>query len=302
MSKSLKKIKKGIAFLLSPFFLSSFNNSSDNLILIDEIVCSKISEADVSVVFLSDSWLKNPIGTRTTIEEKIINMLWLCHGKEHGIKMLSDGSYHEFAEEHFQKLQDERGLTRDQIIDICKKSGFSIEDLKKELNEKNLVNQIIQTTISIRSLFNVTPQEIDDFFFQNPEYIETEYCIQKGSYKGLVSDFSKKQNLLIDWQKPYYIKKSNLSKSFSMIDKIENNEIITIIQNNDEVEIYKLLSVIPKKLIPIEERFETISFILQNKKFKEAYKKITKELIEDDSVNFKNKYYKDLCLNYIEKL
>jgi len=291
--------------LLLCFFYLRTNNENKNLIFLDEIVCSKINENGVNVVFLSDSWLQNPLGAPISLEERIIRLLWISAGQEFGIKNISDGSSNEYAEEYFYKLQNEKNISRDQIKEICKRSGFSIDDVKKELNEQNLLHQCIETIINSRGFLHVNSEEIENYYLNNKEYSEESYLIQRGIYKGKIIDFGKieKQKNKINWQNPYFVKKNELSDDFkNKIEMVNENDIITIIQSDENVHIYKLIKHKLPELISIEERYENIFRFLQNEKYKNAYLIITKELIEDESINWKNIKYKNDCLNYLNKI
>ena len=262
---NLLNLKRRVANKLL-FFLFINILSSENQILLDEIVCSKITESGVSVVFLSDSWLPNPMGHPVKLEEKIIKMLWLAIGEENGIKLISDTNNNEYAEEYFQKLQNERGLTRDQIKEMCKKSGFTIEEVKKELNEQNLLGQCTQSIIALKSDIYVSAEEIEAYYNNNPEYSEESYIIQRGIYNGNISEMPTKISLknAIKWEDSYSIKKNELSEAFSKINNISNGEFITIIQNENNVEIYKLITKNLSTIISLEERYELINKILEN--------------------------------------
>ena len=301
-----KKIYTKVVFLLlSYFFCLKINSEITDSILLDEIVCTKINENGVSVVFLSDSWLQSPLGSSISLEERIIRLLWISSGQEFGVKIISDGSSNEYAEEYFHKLQNEKGVSRDQIKEICKRSGFSIEDVKKELNEQNLLQQCIETIVSSKGFLHVSSEEIEKYYFENPQYSEESYLIQRGVYKGKISEFGKKmiQKNSIEWQKPYNINKNELAEDFfSKINQVNEGDIITVVQSAENVHVYKLIKHNKPEVFSIEERYEMISRILQGEKYKKAYIEITKELIEDESINWKNIKYKNDCINFLNKI
>jgi hypothetical protein len=296
-------LKKTLIFSLLFFNKNIFSSKNSNLELIDEIACFRIGESGISTVFLSDSWFISPIGNAVELEEKIIRTAWLSYGADHGIKMINDGSSKEYAEEYFDKLNEERGISRDKLIEMCKKSGFTIDDVKRELNEQFLFQQCIETAISAEGLIYVSPEEIQKFHEENKIEIPGKYKIQRGIYKVKTEEFfNNSKNKEIEWEDEYEISENNLSEKFSNIAEVKDGEIINLFNENDKVIVYKRILFEEKKNIGLNERYEQIQRILQQKKYLDAYKKKTYQLISDESMIFTNNKYKERCLSFIEKI
>ena len=186
---------------------------------------------------------------------------------------------------------------------MCKKSGFTIDDVKRELNEQYLFQQCIETAIAAEGLIYVSPEEIQKFHEENKIEIPGKYKIKRGIYEGRSEElFENSKNKKIEWDDEYEVSEKNLSEKFSNIAEVKDGEIINLFNENNNVVIYKRISYEGKKNVEFNERYEQIQRILQQKKYLEAYRKKTLELIESESMFFSNNKYKELCLNFIEKI
>ncbi len=228
--------KKTLIFLTLVFTKNLFLSNNPNLNLVDEIVCMRIGESGISTVFLSDTWFISPIGNSVELAEKIIKSAWLSYGADHGIKIINDGSSKEYAEEYFDKLNEERGISRDKLIEMCKKSGFTIDDVKRELNEQYLFQQCIETAIAAEGLIYVSPEEIQKFHEENKIEIPGKYKIKRGIYEGRSEElFENLKNKKIEWDDEYEVSEKNLSEKFSNIAEVKDGEIINLFNENNKV-------------------------------------------------------------------
>jgi hypothetical protein len=290
--------------LFFTFFSCFTSTTSKPEKIVDEIVCKRIGESGTSVVFASDAWLPNPLGALPSLEEKIVKMLWLAHGSDMGIKISSNESSHEYAEEHFDRLQQERGITRDDLVAACKKAGFTLDDVKRELNDQYLLQTCIETTIVASESIQPTEKEIEDYYNSNPEIIPERYVIQKGVYKGNASVIYNKNYVDSDvcWEEPYEVDPDSLSEKFSHISKVNNGDVVTVIEKEGEVHVYKLVSYAASHKLSLENVYEKIKMILQQKKYMEAYKRLTIEFLNSDNVIFTNQEYKDRCIGFVKNI
>lgn len=289
-----------LVFLCNIFIMNFYGK-----IPLDSIACSIIFEGGVHHVLYSDCWLSNCLGVEQTLEELIVRSLWIYHGKDHGLKISNDGTSNEYAEQYLDMLQQKKNITRDQIKEMCLKSGYSLSDIKKELNDQYMMQQAIEMTLAAHGYFSITSQEIETFYQNNPIVIGKKYVLCRGKSKKTIGDITNQryEKKDIEWEEPYEVNKNDLSEKFSAIDEYTTGDIVycTLDSKNQGVTyVYKLINVIPEKKVSLDESYEEIQSMLQSKKYNEGFKKITLELLNSDTILFSDITLKERCIKYVE--
>ena len=254
---------------------------------LDGIACTRTGESGCSVIFYSDAWFISPIGMQVKLEDLIIKMSWLHHGNEHGIKMINDGSSMEYAEKYLDMIQDQRGIGRIELEKACMDSGYSLYDLKKELNDQYLIQQIIETTFAASGLINIIYEEIEEYYNNNPQIIPAQYSIAIGKLNVNLDEYNnnKYNEDDIQWDDDLIELTSNdLTENFKNISENEINDIVNVQEskNKNYITLYRLNNKIKESIIPLSDCYEKIMNNLQQKKYLKEYKNYTENLINEN--------------------
>ena len=270
---------------------------------LDGIACTVIGENTISPIYYSDCWLVSSLGIEQTLPEIIIRNIWISHGKDHGIKITSDGNNSEYAEQYLDNLQEKRGVTREEIRDMCVKSGYSLADIKKELNDQYLMQQAIEMTLAAKGYISITTEEVVDYYMNNTPIVQENYTLQRGETTHTIGEIINKKFIdkNITWDEPYIVNKDMLSNNFQSIDNYEINDIVYAFfdQKQNKSIVFKLLKKTPTKKISLEECYDEIMKMLQGKKYTLGFKEVTQELINSDTVIFDTQELKEECLSFI---
>lgn len=224
------------------------NNYTEELILLDSIAALRIGSSGLSPTYYSDAWFLSPFGLVKNLEEIIIQNIWIAYGNEHGIKMTSDGAANEYAEQYFDMLQEQRGVSRKKIEDMAKEFGYTIEDVKKELNNQYLVQQTVETFFAASGKLNIRNDEIIEFYNNFPRFEEASFIIESGvlSIENSLKIDMKDEGIIKDiiWSnKPYLVFKNDLNEDFSHINDCNIGDIIyyEYLKKEKEFLCYRLL-------------------------------------------------------------
>jgi hypothetical protein len=295
--------------IFSDVFTSEYDQlSNEELIMLDSIAVLRTGSSGLSPTYYSDAWFLSPFGLVKSLEEIIIQNIWIAYGNEHGIKMTSDGAANEYAEQYFDMLQEQRGVSRKQVEDMAKEFGYSIEDVKKELNNKYLIEQTIETFFAASGKLNISNEEILDFYNNFPRYEDPSFKIETGI---LSIDSSVKIDMgdpdvlkQIVWSdKPYVVLKKDLNDDFAHIDDCEIGDVIyyEYFKNKKNFLCYRLLEKKQLRLLDFNELYEEITKQLQLMKYEEGYKKMTEDFLASSQIIYQDVKLQMQCINYLKK-
>jgi hypothetical protein len=232
----------------------------------------------------------------------------MAYGNEHGIKMTSDGAANEYAEQYFDMLQEQRGVSRKQIESMAKEFGYTIEDVKKELNNKYLVEQTVETFFAASGKLNISNDEIAEFYSSFPRYEEPSFIIETGS---LTVDGSLKIDMenpdiinKIEWSnKPYEVLKKDLNDDFLHIDDCKIGDIVyyEYFKNKKSFLCYRLVEKKKLRQLSFNELYEEITKQLQAIKYEEGYKILTTEFLSSSKIIYQDPKLKKQCIDSLKK-
>jgi hypothetical protein len=299
-------------FLFTMLFSSdeivSNDIQEDELILLDSIAVLRIGSSGLAPTYYSDAWFLSPFGLTKNLEEIVIQNIWMAYGNEHGIKMTSDGAANEYAEQYFDMLQEQRGVSRKQIESMAKEFGYTIEDVKKELNNKYLVEQTVETFFAASGKLNISNDEIAEFYSSFPRYEEPSFIIETGS---LTVDGSLKIDMenpdiinKIEWSnKPYEVLKKDLNDDFLHIDDCKIGDIVyyEYFKNKKSFLCYRLVEKKKLRQLSFNELYEEITKQLQAIKYEEGYKILTTEFLSSSKIIYQDPKLKKQCIDSLKK-
>ncbi len=283
-------------------------DKDEELILLDSIASMRIGASGLMPTFYSDSWFVSPFGLVKSLEEIIIHNLWLAYASEHGMKISSDGASNEYAEGYFDMLQEKRGVTRKNIEDMAKEYGYTITDVRKELNNQYLVQQTIDTFFAASGSLNVSNNEIVEYYNNFPMYEDESFVIESGmlpiNYSVKIDMSDKEIIKKVIWSnKPYFVYKKDLNDNFENIDSFFVGDIIyyEYLQDKKEFLCYRLLEKKELRKFDLDDVYEEIINKLQALKHQNCYKKMTEQFLLSSNMIYGDGSLRQKCIESLEK-
>ena len=128
------------------FLIKNFNKTEDSfdseMILLDGIAALRIGSSGLTPTYYSDTWFFTVFGKARTLVDIIIENIWISYGNEHGIKVVSNESSHEYAEQYLDMLQTQKNISRKDIEKMAEEYGYNINGIKKELNRQYIMQPL----------------------------------------------------------------------------------------------------------------------------------------------------------------
>lgn len=280
----------------------------EELVLLDSIAALRVGSSGLSPTYYSDAWFLSPFGLVKSLEEVIIQNIWITYGNEHGIKMTSDGAANEYSEQYFDMLQEQKGISRKKIEEMTKEFGYSIEDVKKELNNQYLVQQTVETFFAASGKLNISNDEVLEFYNNYPRYEEAAFIIESGvlainnSFKIDINNKEIFQDIV--WSnEPYQVYQKDLNDNFSHIDDCSVGDIIyyEYLNNKKEFLCYRLLEKKESRRLNFNELYEEITHQIQSMKYEDGYRKMTEEFLLSSKIIYEDNKVQNRCINYLKK-
>lgn len=298
-------MKSNFLFFLLIFF--SNKNEVDcyeDLEFLDGIAVLRAGESGLSAVYFSDSWYLTPFGTKKSLSEEIIKNIWLSYGAENGIKMVFSGASNEYAEQYLDVLQEQKNVSRLKIEKMVGDLGYTMDDIKKELNNQFLINQTIETTFAARGSLNVKNSEILAYYEQNSQEQEANFKIQVGVLRSnkFIENIDDNIKKKIDWKfDPYVVLEKDIPFEFGNLIEYDCEEIFytEFDRKKQEMIFYKLIEKNEKKKTSLDESYEEILHKIKNEKYETNYRLMTKKFLESDAMIYYDMQIKNTCLDFL---
>lgn len=277
------------------------------LFLLDSIAVLRIGSSGLTPIYSSDCWFSNPLMGVRSLLDCIIDSIWLSYGAEHGIKMMNDGASNEYAEQYFDMISDQKKISKKQISEMVAEFGFTLDDIRKFLNNQYLINQTIETFFMASGKLNITHDEILDYYNLGTFLLDDIYTIKSGI---LSSDNKEMTSMEIEnfkddilWDQPFTINKKDLSYDLARIDDYNIGDIVyyEYDKKNKEYVVYKYEDKVCGKIMSIEDCYEDIMRKIQAIKYTEGYKEMTIYLTCLDSVIYDDPRLKSDIINLLEE-
>lgn len=276
------------------------------LICLDEIVVTRVSSAGIMPVYRSDAWFSNPIIGERPLESVIVDSLWLSYGAEHGIKMVSDGASDEYAERYFDMIQEQKGVSKKKIETMVREYGFSLDDIKKFLNNQYLIQQTIETFFAASGKLNISHEEIVDYYELLPPCESEVYTLQCGAFKSVYHKEWDEKDILnhqkdIVWDKPYDIEKDKLSHNFVDIDERQCDSFVYYDYDFQlkEYFVYRYIGKKEARRLSLNDSYEDIMKKIQLMKYEDSYRTMTLKLLADERVIYSDLNVKADVLDFV---
>lgn len=271
-----------------------FTEVVEERILLDGVAVLAVGESGVLPVYYSDGWHLTAFGSKKSLEDAVIKALWTQYGQEHGVKITGDEIL-DAAEKQLEFLQDQKGISRLKIEKMAEDIGYTLTDIKKELGSQMLLQKTMEMSFSAHGYLNVSRDELLDYYNQFPLVESGFFTIRLGLQKN-------KEGAAIMWEHtPLTLKKNEISDKFSGIETSKIGEIIyqEFDEKKDATIYYKLIDKKEDRVISLEEAYEDIYKILQNKKYSESYKRMSISFLDSSLTHFFDTKIRAQCMEFL---
>ncbi len=215
-------------------------------------------------------------GATPTLKDVIIKELVIIDAKNLKIPV-SEAE----VDRYLARVQEQLGMTREDLIDFLKKRGFTLERAKKEL-EKNL---LLEMTIDhrVKSKAYVPKAAIEQYHKEHPLiYYEVKQAFvpfghgSKAIQNALIDQKIESGEILTSqsWE-PLTLKDEDIAPEKSFVKSLAPGKVVKLQQGEEGI---SLLQMVQKKEIPLQERLRDLTTLLGRGRYARA--------VED--------YYKDL--------
>ncbi len=186
------------------------------------------------------------------------------------------------VERQLKEIKRENNLSDKELESIFTSGGYTLEEGKDQFKVMTGVNQV--TGFRIMSRLTVSKREMEIYWNENPQYLEPSYEVKRAAtgfdVAKTVKELQKKitdQTVTISWSDPFWIKESEVAEDKQFICKLKPGQI-KIVKHGDFFELFKSVSLLPRRPVPLEERHDEIEMALREKKYKTLLQEYQDEL------------------------
>lgn len=268
--------------------------------VIDEILATIYHPQKEEVISRSD--LRPGLdGIQRELDDIIFEKLILIDAQRLHIDEMSD----EEVNRLLVSIQESNKLTRDQIVEAFKQSGFTEEEGRNELKKGEIVRRMMQYRIKDKMI--VDKEDIESYYNEHPESTPGSLTISQTiinftteekkdsnlkakKLKSINSAIESKDILnILDWDTPFEIQEEELPEDKVYLKDLAAGSVVKIKETDDSITLLHVVAKKPSGNVPLEEREQAISELLREQRYKNAYKEYKQSLL--DSVFIK--YHKE---------
>lgn len=245
---------------------------------------------DVAIITMSDITRPGIDGAVHSLDGRIFEKLLWFDGKKHRI-LPSD----EDIDRHLKMVERENNIGRKELIGIFKAGGYTFEEGKEQFGVMYTVNAMID--FKVRGGLFVSQKEVRAYYDDNPEYVDATYTLQRGlipyNYQQTQQEQMQSINqaraqskpiLGLSWSPAFALKQEEMAADKAFIQTMQPGAISEPVPVAGGFEVFKLVSVTPRRLRTFDERYGQIADLLRRPKYQEILKNYKKQLYDNASV------------------
>jgi parvulin-like peptidyl-prolyl isomerase len=243
-------------------------------------------------IIITDSELKRPglDGQVKSLDDLITEALIYLDAKRMGA--VPDP---EAMQRNWDGLKKQNNLSEDDMRKIVEQAGYTLPEAKMQLGKMSAINQMIE--LKVKSGLFVTKQEVERYYNAHPEIEQAEYEIMRAVVP--FSAMSTREDLrnhllsvatsgcddpLLRWSSPLVLVHDAIAADKRFIYAMKPGEISRPLEISNGFELFKLVSKMPERIVPLAERYDEIEQALKMPKYKELMDAYKKELYERATV------------------
>jgi hypothetical protein len=257
---------------------------------LDEIICTIYGPERTRIICRSDLNRLSMDGTfaRLNDTERLLKLIIdeLLYQDALKYKIPIDESV---IDNYIAGMQQQHGLTIDDVQSIFKASGFTMEEGREQLRIMYASSTMIE--LKVKQNLVIPEEEVIAYYNAHPETEEAAYKIESifvpvehGQTIEMVmqaaEEFLKNGKVPgFHWSVPFWLQESELAESLHFIPTLPLNEPYMIKMAN-HIEIYRVVERKEQRLVPLEKRYRSISDILRKPKFEKMYEEYKTALLD----------------------
>jgi hypothetical protein len=260
-----------IYFIALLFFVSIVADDSiidDEWVSIDETAALVATTAQTGVITQVDVETPDLAGNKVDLEELVNQELFYQDGDKKGM------GGEEQVERYLRSIQEEHDMTRDEIEEMFAAFGLTYEQGVDKIGRLQVVNTNLD--FEIRSNLMITPEEIQAYYDEHPEFTEAHIFVSIGRYE------EEQDNVV--WGNPFWLNESELADDKKVLLTVELNQEINILNDEGVAVYYKVLSRQDEQLVSLDDRHQEIEFLLLQDKYRIKMEEFTDRLSQRASV------------------
>ena len=280
------KICKIMSALL---LLSSVMQARELVNTIKAVVYGEDKE-DIALITLVEITRPGIDGAVHTLEDKIFSKLLWFEGKKYRILPSEED-----MERNLKIVEKDNNISRKQLIDMFAASGYTFEEGKEQFSEMYTVNSCID--FKVRSGLFVSHKEVQAYYDENPEYVDATYTLQRGlvSYnyaqstqeqaRSITDAIARKKTVPgVVWSPSFTIKQDQLAADKAYVRTMKEGDISAPIATAEGFELFKVVTIMPRRLKTLDERYAQIADMLRRPKYQEILSNYKKQLYDNASI------------------
>lgn len=247
---------------------------------------------ETETVIITESEITRPglDGQPKSLDDLILENLVYLDAKRMGA--MPDA---EAMQRHWEAIKKQNNLSEDDMRGVAAQAGYTLPEAKMQLGRMSAINQMLE--MKVKSGLFVTQQEVEKYYHANPEVEQAEYDIARAvvpfsamplrdELRGYLAAVAKdgRDDSLVQWSEPFVLMHSEIAQDKNFIYKMKVGEISQPFEVYNGFEMFKLVSKIPERVVPLSERYDAIEHFLKAPKYKELMDAYKKELYDKATV------------------
>lgn len=245
---------------------------------------------DCALITLSDITRPGIDGMVHTLDEKVFEKLLWFDGKKHRILPSEED-----IERHLKAVERENNIGRKELIQIFANGGYTFEEGREQFGVMYTVNSMID--FKVRGGLFVSQKEVEQYYHEHPEYIETSYMLKRGivpyDYALLQNEQIKQVEHAIknheeisniQWSPAFSIAENQLAQDLQSIKVLSPNDISDPVITTDGITLFKIVDITPRRLKTLDERYAQIADLLRRPKYQEILADYKVQLYDHASI------------------
>ena len=247
---------------------------------------------ETETVIITESEVTRPglDGQPKTLDDLILENLVFLDAKRMGA--MPD---QEAMQRHWEAIKKQNNLSEDDMRAVAAQAGYTLPEAKLQLGRMTAINQMLE--LKVKSGLFVTKQEVEKYYYAHPEIEQAEYDIARAvvpfsvmpsreQLKNKLSGLAKSgsDDPLLQWSSPFVLLHDEIAADKQFIYKMKPGEISQPFELSNGFEMFKLVSKIPERVVPLSERYDQIEHFLKTPKYKELMDAYKKELYDKATI------------------
>ena len=284
-------MKKSIFIISLLFFLTHAEDANlvpADAVLIDTIEAVVFGQGGTEIVTHSDVIRPSLTGAQQKRDDIIFERLVYLDAQKFKIAPDEEG-----LDRYLAEIQKQNNLTLDDLKKIFSQAGYTYEEGREQFKRLQTVKTMMDFKVS--SNLVIPRRQVEEYYDQHPLKEEGMYYLKHG-FVSFEKDREKQKQKLskltpssiddfdIQWQEPYWFKKSEISDDKDFLFSLKTGSISEPQQTMNGFEFYYMIDKKDERIVPLEERYGDIVETLQRPKYQELMDKYKNQLFGTVSI------------------